>query len=125
MKKTEYLGALQQYLIDAGLHVNGTYRGPKIISSDRDSVVCSSKSREYYRLIGTEIQTSAPHVHAQNYVEQAWRVLKHKLQATMQFVQAPSKFWGHALRHTAAAQRVTMGSTADKFHQFQIYEIFW
>lgn len=114
-KKTEFLDSLQQYLVDAGLNQNGRYAGPKIIQSDRDSVVCSKESRQFYaQVLGCEIQTSAPNVHSQNYSESVWKTLKHKLIATMRESGAPPRFWAHAMRNVAAGMRVTMGSTSDK-----------
>lgn len=110
--KKEYLNTLQQYLVDSGLNVNGNYGGPRIIQSDRDSVVCARESRLFYsNVLGCEIQTSAPNVHAQNYVERIWGTMKHKLLASMRAVRAPSKFWGHCIRNVARGMRVTAGST--------------
>lgn len=110
--KKEYLNTLQHYLVDSGLNVNGNYSGPKIIQSDRDSVVCSKESRQFYsNVLGCQLQTSAPNVHAQNYVERIWGTMKHKLLASMRAVRAPPKFWGHCIRNTARGMRVTANST--------------
>ena len=110
--KKEYLNTLQQYLVDSGLNVNGNYSGPKMIQSDRDPVVCPAESRLFYsNVLGCEIQTSAPNVHAQNYVERIWGTMKHKLLASMRAVRAPPKFWGHCLRNVARGMRVTATST--------------
>ena len=115
VRKTEYLNQLQAYLVESGLNINGTYSGPRIIQSDRDSVVCSAASRQFYNnVLGCTLQTSAPNVQAQNYVERIWGNMKHKLIASMRTARAPTKFWGHCIRNVAKGMRVTAGSTTDE-----------
>lgn len=53
-------------------------------------------------------------VHAQNYVEQVWKTLKHKLIASMRASGAPAKFWGHCIRNVTRAMRETVGSTSEE-----------
>ena len=106
--KDKYIESLEQYLIDAGFHVNGSYKGPQILRSDTDSVVFSEESCAYYRrVIGCRPEASPPGHHSQNYVEGRWYPIKRKVVATMQATGAPPKLWGHCIRYVCRQVRCT------------------
>ena len=113
-RKSEFLSAFQQYLLDAGLWKDGHPR-LGLLQCDTSKEVFCAESKAFARKHGIRLRASPPGEQGMNsIIERLWRVLKSKMITILKSTGAPKKFWAYVLKHVATVVALTpMGATKD------------